>query len=85
MSDLVAQFKSNLVLEQQDLLLLLKHNDLEKLSQLAHRIAGAAQMFGFALLSEKAIALESAIKADNVEQVNDIAQRMLNEIDQVLW
>jgi CheY-like chemotaxis protein len=85
MSDLVAQFKSNLVLEQQDLLLLLKHNDLQKLSQLAHRIAGAAQMFGFALLSEKAIALESVIKENDAEQVNDIAQHMLNEIDQVLW
>ena len=85
MSDLVAQFKSNLVLEQQDLLLLLKNNDLEKLSQLAHRIAGAAQMFGFSLLSEKSIKLESIIKANEVEQVNDIAQRMLNEIDQVLW
>jgi len=85
MSDLVVQFKSNLVLEQQDIILLLKNNELMKLAQLAHRIAGAAQMFGFALLSEGAIKLELCIKANEIENINTVAQNMLNEIDQILW
>jgi len=84
-SDLVQQFKSNLVLEQQDIILHLKNSDYERLSDLAHRIAGAAQMFGFTLLSEKAILLEKAIKASNSGEINDFTQEVLNEIDQVLW
>ncbi len=84
-SDLVQQFKSNLVLEQQDIILHLKNSDFDRLSDLAHRIAGAAQMFGFTLLSEKAILLEKAIKACNSGEINDFTQEVLNEIDQVLW
>jgi len=85
LSDLVAQFKSNLVLEQQDIIVHMKNDDLTKLATLAHRIAGAAQMFGFALLSEKAIKLELAIKANKASDVTELTQEFLNEIDQVLW
>ena len=85
LSDLVAQFKSNLTLELQDLILHIKDNDIDNLSALAHRIAGAAQMFGFALLSEKAIKLELAIKTEKTEDINELSQELLNEIDQVLW
>lgn len=85
MSDLVEQFKSNLVLEQQDLILHIKNDDFEALSQLVHRIAGAAQMFGFSELSEHAVALETSIKNEEFERVNDQSQILLNEIDQVLW
>jgi len=83
-SDLVEQFRSNLVLEQQDVILHLKNNDNEKLAQLAHRIAGAGQMFGFPLLSEKAIAVEYAIK-HNHPDIHNFTQYLLNEIDNVLW
>lgn len=83
-SDLVEQFRSNLVLEQQDLILHLKNNNNEKLAQLAHRIAGAGQMFGFPELSEKAIAVEYAIK-HNHPDIHDFTQYLLNEIDTVLW
>lgn len=85
MTDLVAEFKSNLVLEQQDLILHIKHNDLDKLARLAHRIAGAAQMFSFAELSKIALRLEIAIKKQQVADIHDYAQDLLNEIDQVLW
>jgi CheY-like chemotaxis protein/HPt (histidine-containing phosphotransfer) domain-containing protein len=85
LSDLVAQFKSNLVLEQQDIILHMKKDDLTELAALAHRIAGAAQMFGFALLSEKAVKLELAIKANKTSEINQFTQKFLNEIDQILW
>ena len=85
MSDLVLEFKSNLVLEQQDLILHIKNNELTKLAELAHRIAGAAQMFGFSLVSVSAIKLEKHIKTDSSELISESAQSLLNEIDHVLW
>jgi signal transduction histidine kinase/DNA-binding response OmpR family regulator len=88
MSDLVQKFKSNLVLEQQDLVLHINNNDLEQLGRLSHRIAGAAQMFGFAELSKCALQLEMTIKSNQKNQslvVNHHTQQLLNEIDQVLW
>jgi signal transduction histidine kinase/CheY-like chemotaxis protein/HPt (histidine-containing phosphotransfer) domain-containing protein len=85
MSDLVIEFKSNLVLEQQDLILHIKNNELKKLAELAHRIAGAAQMFGFSLVSVSAIKLEKHIKAGSSHLISEAAQSLLNEIDQVLW
>jgi len=85
MSDLVQQFKSNLALEQQDIVLQINNEDFVALSDLVHKIAGSAQMFGFALLSEKAIKLELAIKANAINKVAELSQDLLNEIDQVLW
>ncbi|MFT5295330.1 MAG: signal transduction histidine kinase/DNA-binding response OmpR family regulator [Colwellia sp.] len=85
MTDLVIEFKSNLVLEQQDLILHIKNNELTKLAKLAHRIAGAAQMFGFTLVSVSAIKLEKHIKTGSSQLISDSAQSLLNEIDQVLW
>jgi len=85
MTDLVIEFKSNLVLEQQDLILHIKNNELTKLAELAHRIAGASQMFGFSLVSVSAIKLEKHIKTGSSELISDSAQNLLNEIDQVLW
>jgi signal transduction histidine kinase/DNA-binding response OmpR family regulator len=88
MSDLVQKFKSNLVLEQQDLVLHINNNDFEQLGRLSHRIAGAAQMFGFAELSKCALQLDVTIKSNqNIESlvVNHHTQQLLNEIDQVLW
>ena len=83
-TDLVAQFRSNLVLEQQDIILHLNNNDYEKLGQLAHRIAGAGQMFGFSALSEKAIAVEYAV-TNKFTNIHEFTQYLLNEIDNVLW
>ncbi|MFT5815144.1 MAG: signal transduction histidine kinase/DNA-binding response OmpR family regulator [Psychroserpens sp.] len=85
MSDLVKEFKSNLVLEQQDLVLHINNEDFDKLAKLSHRIAGAAQMFGFADLSKHAIQLETVIKSNQSVSVHDHTQKLLNEIDQVLW
>tara|TARA_R110000744_G_scaffold372_10_gene1361 strand:+ start:7091 stop:9946 length:2856 start_codon:yes stop_codon:yes gene_type:complete len=85
MSDLVQEFKSNLVLEQQDLVLHINNDDFDKLAKLSHRIAGAAQMFGFADLSKYALGLEMAIKNNHSASIHDHTQKLLNEIDQVLW
>jgi two-component system, sensor histidine kinase len=85
MSDLVEQFKSNLSLEQQDIILHIKNDDFDALSQLVHRMAGAAQMFGFSALSQHAITIETSIKNKEFDRVNDQSQILLNEIDQVLW
>jgi len=85
MSDLVHEFKSNLVLEQQDLVLHINNKDFDKLANLSHRIAGAAQMFGFSDLSKFAMQLETAIKKDQTADINACTQALLNEIDQVLW
>ena len=85
MSDLVTQFKSNLVLEREDIILLFNSNNIDELVKLSHRIAGAAQMFGFAHLSAAAIQLEIAAKKENLDNVNIFTQDLLNEIDQVLW
>ena len=85
MSDLVQEFKSNLVLEQQDLVLHINNKDFDKLAKLSHRIAGAAQMFGFADLSLYAIGLETAIKNNHSDSINEHTPKLLNEIDNVLW
>ncbi len=85
MSDLVQQFKSNLTLEQQDIILHLNASNYPLLKGLVHRIAGAAQMFGFPQLSKQALKLEIAIKTERYHEVHELTQLMLNEIDQVLW
>ncbi|ARD45315.1 response regulator [Colwellia sp. PAMC 21821] len=85
MSDLVQEFKSNLVLEQQDLVLHINNKNFDELARLSHRIAGAAQMFGFADLSTYAIGLETAIKNSNSARIDEYTQKLLNEIDHVLW
>jgi len=85
MSDLIVKFKSNLVLEQQDIILHIKNNELTHLSTISHRIAGAAQMFGFAKLSEKALKVELAIKSGKTDALTELSQAFLDEIEQVLW
>ena len=85
MTDLAKEFKSNLVLEQQDLILHINNQNFEKLSKLSHRIAGAAQMFGFSELSKYAIKLEAAIKNNQSIDIHECTQKLLNEIDRVLW
>ena len=74
------------MLEQQDLILHINNSEFDKLSNLSHRIAGAGQMFGFARLSHVALELEKAINNKLKDEViNEYTQKLLNEIDQVLW
>jgi len=54
----------------------LEHSDLQQLQQLAHQLKGSGGSHGFAILSEKAALLESACKAEALQQ----AQGCLEEI-----
>ena len=85
MSDLIGKFKSNLVLEQEDIILHIKNNELTHLSCISHRIAGAAQMFGYPRLSKIALKVELAIKSENTAILTELSQTFLDEIEQVLW
>jgi signal transduction histidine kinase/CheY-like chemotaxis protein len=85
MADLIVKFKSNLVLEQEDIMLHSKNNELTHLSCISHRIAGAAQMFGYPRLSKIALELELAIKSENTAILTELSQAFLDEIEQVLW
>ncbi len=83
MSDLVQSFVDNL---SQDKLEILRCSDsLEhgSLARAAHKIAGAAQMFGFAELSQSAIELDVAIKKQNVAAITDLTHCLLDEINLV--
>jgi len=65
MSDLVSEFKTSLINELQQFSAESEKQDVEALRSLAHRLSGAAHLFGFSELSEKATQLETNIKNDN--------------------
>ncbi len=74
LSDLVAEFKANLSNDKEDLLLYSENNDIKKIAFLAHRLAGAAQMFGFVELNQAAKELDTTI---NKESITDKPERLL--------
>jgi HPt (histidine-containing phosphotransfer) domain-containing protein len=53
---------------------------LDSLASAAHKIAGAAKMFGFAELSQSAFELEHAIKRKHIDVVEDLVHCLLDEI-----
>jgi len=66
LSDLITEFKGNISADRQELELYCENEEITKLAQVAHRLAGAAQMFGFIELNQAAIELESIIKKEAV-------------------
>jgi len=64
LSDLVTDFKANVGHDKRELELYCDNADIAKLAQVAHRLAGAAQMFGFTELNQAAKELESIIKRE---------------------
>ncbi len=64
LSDLVTDFKANVGNDKRELELYCDNADIAKLAQVAHRLAGAAQMFGFTELNQAAKELESIIKRE---------------------
>jgi len=82
-SDLVQSFVKNLSPDKQELLRYSDNHDNENLARTAHKIAGAAKMFGFAELSQSAIELESAIKKQNIAIIDDLTHCLLDEITSV--
>lgn len=79
-SDLVQSFVGNLSKDKQDLLRYSDSHDNENLARTAHKIAGAAKMFGFDELSQSAIELESVIKKKLLDAVEDLTHCLLDEI-----
>ncbi len=65
MSDLVSEFKTSLINELQQFSIKSENQELEALRSLAHRLSGAAHLFGFSELSKKATELETNIKNGN--------------------
>lgn len=79
-SDLVQSFVNNLSQDKQDLLRASNHHDTESLARAAHKISGAAKMFGFAELSQSATELECAIKKQKIDAIDDLTHCLVDEI-----
>jgi signal transduction histidine kinase/DNA-binding NarL/FixJ family response regulator len=84
LSDLIAEFKSNLSNVKRDLVFY--NEDLKNIASLAHRLAGAAQMFGFVELNQAAQELEATIKKEsmidkaNVLIIGELIHCLVDEI-----
>jgi len=84
MSDLIADFKKSLNEEKNNLVQAIKDNDLYKIEQQAHSIAGAAQMFGFKTLAEYAKRLEFDLRNKNIKVIETYADELLSELNIII-
>ena len=80
-SDLKLEFQHNLHKDSQDILAYSKQQDYACLARTAHKLAGAAKMFGFAELSQSALELETAIKTQQNEKIDDLSECLLDELN----
>ena len=83
MSDLVQSFVEHLSEDKHDLLKYSDNQDNKHLARTAHKIAGAANMFGFAELAQSAAELEIAIKSQHFNAIKDLTDCLLDEISSV--
>ena len=87
LSDLIAEFKANLSKDKEDLVRYNDNADITKIASLAHRLAGAAQMFGFAELNQAAKELETIIKKESMtdkpehELIGELTHCLVDEIN----
>tara|TARA_R110001583_G_scaffold11696_2_gene52617 strand:+ start:8879 stop:11761 length:2883 start_codon:yes stop_codon:yes gene_type:complete len=79
-SDLVQSFVINLSQDKHDLLRASNRHDNENLARTAHKISGAAKMFGFAELSQSATELERVIKKQKIDAIDDLTHCLVDEI-----
>jgi signal transduction histidine kinase/CheY-like chemotaxis protein/streptogramin lyase/HPt (histidine-containing phosphotransfer) domain-containing protein len=86
MSDLVTDFKNSLVEELVQFKIESENRDTQALQDLAHRLAGAAYLFGFPGLSEKATNLENNLKQGKQDFNNIKADldALVTEIKQII-
>lgn len=80
MSDLIQSFIDSLPQIKEEMLHYRYHHDIVNLAKSTHKIAGAAQMFGFSELSQSAAELEQAIKKQNTMAIDDLTHCLLDEI-----
>jgi signal transduction histidine kinase/DNA-binding response OmpR family regulator len=87
LSDLVAEFKANLSNDKQDLVIYRDNDDIKNIAFLAHRLAGAAQMFGFVELNQAAQELETIIKKESMTDksqnliISELTHCLIDEIN----
>ncbi|WP_042152780.1 MULTISPECIES: tetratricopeptide repeat protein [unclassified Pseudoalteromonas] len=84
MTDLVEEFKNSLNKEKSNLVQSIEKNNISKIEQQAHSLAGAAQMFGFKNLAKIAKELESQLKNYDMDKIGVYADNLLNELNIIL-
>jgi signal transduction histidine kinase/CheY-like chemotaxis protein len=80
-TDLKESFITNLSQDKIDILQYNKDNN--GLARMAHKIAGAAKMFGFTELSQSALELEQGIKLQKTDMIEDLVDCLLDEINSI--
>ncbi|MEW6996742.1 response regulator [Colwelliaceae bacterium BS250] len=83
LSDLALDFKNSLTAESKSIQASLDNQDFEQLLQQAHRLGGAAGMFGFDKLGKLAIQLELSIKKQNKVDAVKLTQSLLAELSTI--
>jgi signal transduction histidine kinase/CheY-like chemotaxis protein/tetratricopeptide (TPR) repeat protein/HPt (histidine-containing phosphotransfer) domain-containing protein len=87
LSDLIAEFTVNVSDDKHQLVLYCDNNEISKLAQIAHRLAGAAQMFGFIELNQAAKELEGLIKRESIKDapnhplISELTHCLIDEIN----
>ncbi len=86
MSDLVSEFKTSLINELKHFNAEQEKQDVNALRTLAHRLSGAAYLFGFAVLSRKATQLETTIKDGKLSfiELEPQIDELINEIRRII-
>lgn len=79
-SDLSQSFVASLSQTKEKVVYCRHHQDTEMLAKIAHKIAGAAQMFSFTELSQSASELEQAIKIQKLDAIDDLTHCFLDEL-----
>jgi len=88
LKDLIAEFKANLSNDKREIIRYCD-NDIDKVASLAHRLAGAAQMFGFVELNQAAQELETIIKRESTTDepdhllISELTHCLVDEINLV--
>lgn len=83
-SDLIQDFKGDLLTEKNNLEQHLSELNIEALLMQSHRLAGAAAMFGFPEISDLAIKLESSIKQGKQQAIIDNTRQLITEINTII-
>lgn len=76
LEDLIPQFLDNRKKDIETLEQLVAQNDLQAVSQLAHKIKGAASSYGFNELSELASKMEMQTKSNQSAGLDDLIKKM---------
>lgn len=83
MSDLIVSFKSSLTTDKDKILACQDKKQYDDLARLVHKIVGAAKMFGFTELSQSAQELESALKQQKTNLIEDLIYCLVDEMNLV--